>query len=156
MRLWHYQLLPYLPNLQLKGQLRELVAIMHTWRDQGKTNHLLINYVMNYPKSELRMYYIIYKNSYKERFGKDISKKFDDEFINFVKNENIWDYYTESELYDLPSTLYKDWQNKEYLRICMANLYEKYLGIGKTKLTSDEWKRLLMGYKKITGEEYYV
>jgi hypothetical protein len=111
---------------------------------------------MNYPKSELRMYYIIYKNSYKERFGKDISKKFDDEFINFVKNENIWDYYTESELYNLPSTLYKDWQNKEYLRICMANLYEKYLGIGKTKLTSDEWKRLLMGYKKITGEEYYV
>ena len=29
MRMWHYRLIPYLPDLQLKGQLRELVAIMH-------------------------------------------------------------------------------------------------------------------------------
>lgn len=29
MRLWHCELLPYLPELQFKGQLRELVAIMH-------------------------------------------------------------------------------------------------------------------------------
>ena len=36
MRLWHYRLLPYLPDAQFKGQLREMVAIMHDWRDKGK------------------------------------------------------------------------------------------------------------------------
>lgn len=37
MRLFHYALLPYLPELQFKGQLREIVLIMHQWRDEGKT-----------------------------------------------------------------------------------------------------------------------
>ena len=31
MRIWHYKLLPYLPDKQFKGQLRELVAIMRAW-----------------------------------------------------------------------------------------------------------------------------
>ena len=35
MRLWHYKLLPYLPDAQFKGQLRELVAILHDWRDKA-------------------------------------------------------------------------------------------------------------------------
>ena len=39
MRLWHYRLFPYLPDLQFRGQLRELVAIMHDLRDKGQTNH---------------------------------------------------------------------------------------------------------------------
>lgn len=45
MRIWHYQLLPYLPDAQFKGQLRELVAIMRDWKRKGKTNHVLINKV---------------------------------------------------------------------------------------------------------------
>lgn len=53
MRLWHYRLLPYLPDAQFRGQLRELVAIMRDWRDKGKTNHVLINAVMEYPKNTL-------------------------------------------------------------------------------------------------------
>lgn len=36
-RLWDYRLLPYLPDLQFKGQLREIVLIMHDWRDIGKS-----------------------------------------------------------------------------------------------------------------------
>ena len=60
MRLWHYKLLPYLPDLQFKGQLRELVAIMHDWRDNGKTNHLLINRVMEYPKADFYGYFLVF------------------------------------------------------------------------------------------------
>ena len=61
MRIWHYAILPYLPNAQFKGQLRELVAIMHDWRDKGTTNHLLINKVMEYPKSSLTQYFLYYE-----------------------------------------------------------------------------------------------
>jgi uncharacterized protein (TIGR02328 family) len=63
MRIWHYALLPYLPDAQFKGQLRELVAIMHDWRDKGTTNHLLINRVMDYPKEELYNYFILYEDN---------------------------------------------------------------------------------------------
>lgn len=81
MRIWHYQLLSYLPEAQFKGQLRELVAIMHDWRDKGETNHLLINRVMEYPKSELAVYFLYYEDEYIRRYGKD---QMQNTVMNFV------------------------------------------------------------------------
>lgn len=150
MRLWHYQLLPYLPDAQFKGQLRELVAIMHDWRDKGSTNHLLINRVMEYPEIELSSYYLWYGTEYLRRFGKDLSNKHDCEFKDFSKNENWLDGLLKESLFD-------DWHNTEYLRVCMANLYEKHhFGIGKSRITDEEWQILLNGYKVITGEDYKI
>ena len=60
MRIWDYRILPYLPELQFKGQLRELILIMRQWRDKGTTNHILINRVMEYPKSHLSSYFFRY------------------------------------------------------------------------------------------------
>ena len=146
MRLWHYKLLPYLPDLQFKGQLRELVAIMHDWRDKGKTNHLLINRVMEYPKSELTEYFLEYEYLYKERYGKMLDKRYE-EFKAFASSEH----------YEAGHIIYAGWHNKEYLRVCMANLYEKHhFGIGKNRITDEERKTLCKGYKAITGEEYVI
>jgi hypothetical protein len=51
--------------------------------------------------------------------------------------------------------IFKDWHNKEYLRVCLGNLYEKHVfGVGKSRITDEEWQRLCEGYKTITGEEY--
>lgn len=144
MRLWDYRLLPYLSELQFKGQLRELVIIMHDWRDKGTTNHLLINKVMEYDKSELYSYFIIYYNAYKERYNKNIDSKILMEFEDFGG-------------YRFTSTPFKDWHTKEYLRMNMANLAEKhFMGVGKSRITDIEWENLLWGYKKITGEEYVI
>jgi len=149
MRIWHFELLPYLPDLQFKGQLRELVAIMHDWKNLGKTNHLLINRIMNYPKSELYIYFKLYSDIYKDRYNKIINKKYNDEFENFKKGSEI--------LYPENGTLFEGWHNKEYLRVCMSNLYEKYkFGIGKSKITDKEWNTLIKGYKNITGENYII
>lgn len=144
--MWHIDLLPYLPDNQFKGQLRELVAIMHDWRDKGTTNHLLINRVMDYPKSQLQLYFITYSFLYKERFKKDISKKIQDEFMDFCKPDKFPSFIH----------LYNDWHDEIYLRICMANLYEKYLGKGKNKITHEEWFKLLEGYRRITNTEYII
>ena len=148
MRLWHYQLLPYLPDAQFKGQLRELVAIMHDWRDKGKTNHLLINRVMEYPKSEFHIYFEYYEYIYQERYGKSLR--------NYL--EESWDFGQGCEV--LPSNggkIFDGWHNTEYLRVCMANLYEKhFFGVGKSRITDEEWQTLLDGYKNITGEEYVI
>lgn len=145
MRLWHRELLPYLPDAQFKGQLRELVAIMHDWRDKGKTNHLLINRVTEYPKTQLGGYFLEYALEYCRRYNKPISLKINSEFVSFCGG-----------VAESPS-FKNGWHNKEYLRVCMANLYEKhFFGVGKSRITDEEWARLCEGYKSITGEEYAI
>ena len=140
MRLWHYELLPYLPDLQFKGQLRELVAIMHDWRDKGKTNHILINRAMNYPKDDLYGYFLCYALEYQKRYEKLPSQT--DEFRDFGDHK-------------FTNKPFEYWHDKKYLRVCMANLYEKYhFGLGKTRLTDQEWLHIIDGYKAITGEDY--
>lgn len=144
MRIWHYALLPYLPELQFKGQLRELVEIMHDWRDKGHTNHLLINMVMEYPKNDFARYFVHYEALYHERYGKWLTKQWE-EFKAF----------DDTPLDKRSKGVFTGWHNKEYLRVCMANLYEKYhFGVGKSKITQEEWDRVLQGYKEITGEDW--
>lgn len=143
MRLWHVDLLPYLPDAQFKGQLRELVAIKRDWETKGKTNHLLINRVMEYPKNELVKYFVMYEAIYHKRYGKWIFEKWQ-EFKAFDDGSHT-------------NSIFPCWHNKEYLRVCMANLYEKhFFGVGKSRITDEEWQRLLDGYKAITGEEYRI
>lgn len=101
MRIFHYALLPYLPDLQFRGQLRELVAIMHDWRDKGRTNHLLINRVMEYQKDDLTGYATLYAIEYENRYGKKVSLK---EFIQFSDG-----------LAHTPP--FEGWHNTEYLRL---------------------------------------
>ena len=145
MRLWHYELLPYLPDAQFKGQLRELVAIMHDWGDKGKTNHLLINQVMLYPKNDLVRYFVYYEAVYHNRYGKWLKQS--KEFLDF----------DDTPLNKRSKGCFNGWHDKDYLRVCMANLYEKYhFGIGKSVLTTTEWETLLRGYKEIIGEEYVI
>ena len=143
MRLWHYKLLPYLPDAQFKGQLRELVAIMHDWRDKGTTNHLLINRVMEYPKKDFYGYFLWYCVEYASRNDGKRPK-------NYLEFARFAEYQDEVCPFD-------GWHNKEYLRCCMANLYEKHVfGIGKSRVTKEEWQRLLDGYRTITGEDYRI
>lgn len=151
MRIWDYRLLPYLPDAQFKGQLRELVAIMRSWRDNGTTNHLLINKVMEYEKIELVSYFIKYCIFSGERYGSRqgfiIARKYEDEFQEFLRFGT----------YDPKKNIFEGWHNKEYLRVCMSNLFEKHkYGIGKSRITDEEWQRLCEGYKVITGEEYKI
>ena len=146
MRIWHYKLLPYLPDAQFKGQLRELVAIMRDWRDKGKTNHLLINRVMLYPKSELTLYFTLYYWEYSRRYGKEASQNIFLEFLNFPQDRA-----------NPTEQIFADWHDNGYLRVCMANLWEKHhYGRGSSRITDEEWKLLLEGYKTITGVDYQI
>ena len=142
MRLWHRELLPYLPDLQFKGQLRELVAIMRDVRDIGTPNHILVNRVTEYPRRDLVVYFIEYEIEYHKRYDKWLTTQWK-EFQEF--NDGV------------SGGVFDRWHNKEYLRVCMANLYEKhFFGIGKSRITDEEWSKLCNGYEKITGEPYAI
>ena len=138
MRLFHYALIPYLPELQFKGQLREVVLIMHQWRDEGRTNHLLINKVTEYDKKHLTSYLLLYREEYIKRYHKDINGDILYEFFDFADYKEYKDFALSSITNKIISVrilknIFPDWHNKEYLRVCMANLYEKhFFGVGKT------------------------
>ena len=51
MRLWHADLIPYLPKSQLLAQWRELNSIF-----AKEDQHILINYIYEYPKEDLYYY----------------------------------------------------------------------------------------------------
>ncbi len=114
MRLWHIDLIPYLPKSQLLAQWRELNSI---FKKQDK--HILINYIYKYPKDYL--YY--YSNKVLvEMVNRGISIKSWDNYRNYFSNFLMSGVYTHED--DEP--LKYDEHNAEYLAICYHNLLEKY------------------------------
>lgn len=111
MRCWHYKLLPYLPKSQLLAQWRELNSI---FKKQDK--HILINYVYDYPKSELYNYSIMVINEMANRGYKIKSM---DNYINYFKDV-IGKVEIKNHVFEFHHT-------KEYLEICYFNLEEKYI-----------------------------
>ena len=51
MRLWHVDILPFLPRSQLLAQWRELNSIF-----KRQDQHILINYIYDYGKEDLYLY----------------------------------------------------------------------------------------------------
>ena len=144
MRLWNFMMIPYLPDNQLRGQWRECALIADGIQKNGTPNHLLVNKVMEYPYDEFATYC---KMVSQEMFNRGFNKTIKSEERIYFKP---WRY-----VYDKP--IFDGWHNKEYLRVCMANLYEKHVfGVGKSRITDEEWQRLVDGYKQITGEDYVI
>lgn len=125
MRLWHYKLLSYLPKSQLLAQWRELNSI---FKKQDK--HILINYVYEYPKSELYNYSIMVINEMANRGYKIKSM---DNYINYFK-----DIMGKVEI---KHEVFKDHHNKQYLEICYFNLEEKYIR-GQKDFDLETWDKL--------------
>ena len=105
---------------------------------------------MNYDKDELSQYFFLYSVEYFRRYNKSLNK--------YLEEFNIFSLGRYKALRPYRVThLFLDWHNEEYLRICMANLYEKfYYAIGKSKISYEEWSTLETGYYIITGKEYQI
>ena len=164
MRLWHYRLLPYLPDMQLKGQWRECCLIADELANKGTPNHLLVNRIIEYAPNHFEEYFVLVVKEMRKR-GFSISKKSVDNMANrfskYVLNPHTKGFSValsfSKEGQEIIDNLFERWHNKEYLRVCMANLYEKhFFGVGKSRITDEEWQTLLDGYKNITGEDYLI
>lgn len=118
MRLWHTDLIPALPRMQMSGQWREINSI---YKKQDK--HLLINFIYDKPKEDLYNYSVKFINELNNRNYKiDLTK-----FYGYFDGEKI-DYMKEP---------FPEKMDDEYLTICYFNLLEKYRCGG---ITEDEWK----------------
>lgn len=110
MRLWHIDLIPYLPKLQLLAQWRELNSI---FKKQDK--HILINYIYNYDKKYLYVYTIQVLDEMQKRH------------INIKSYTKFNAYFEDVCQKPILSSLRFTEQDDEYLTICYYNLREKYL-----------------------------
>ena len=117
MRLWHHDLIMFLPNSQLVAQWRELNSIY-----KKKDKHILINYVYEYSKRDLFIYSGLV-------IGEMISRK-----MKIKSWENYRNYFADliqdindgkinkNEYYDP----FKNHHTNRYLLQCFYNLQEKY------------------------------
>lgn len=148
MRLWHYKLIPYLPRQQLIAQWRELVCIAESIHKKETPNHILVNKIMDYPVTDFNVYCDIVLYEMVQRKYKVSESSMDklNDYTGFLcDSDNAWK--AEHNLIEI----FPDWHTFRYLDQCMYNLEEKYDCDG---ISEEEWKKLCLGYEKITGNHF--
>ena len=131
-RLWHKDLIPYLPKNQLLGQWRECCCIAKNITDNGTPNHILVNKIMDYPIEHFIAYTTLVKQEMQKRGYKcDIGR-----FTKWLE----WDAFK-----ILKNEIFEDWHNDRYLRQCLLNLQEKYDCDG---ISNDEWNIIENKFKE--------
>lgn len=131
MRLWHWELIPYLPNLMILAQWRELCAIAKNIQEKGTPGHKLVNPVMDYPWWEFHLYASKIKAECIRR-GFDISSS-ESKFDHIL--EDIKTKFDN----DKPDTefLFRNWHTSRYLTQNYYNLEEKF---DRGIITEKEWQ----------------
>lgn len=144
MRCWHKSMIKFLPDMQLKGQWRECALIAHELKERGTPNHLLVNKVTEYSIDHFYSYCVAI---WAEMHNRDFTVTAQSvEYIRALNGKLV-----------ATSALFDGWHDKNYLRICYSNLAEKHFyGVGKSRITDEEWQRLVDGYRQITGEYYVI
>lgn len=126
MRLWHKQLIPYLPRQQLIAQWRECCCIARNIAVNGSPNHILVNKILEYPLSHFQTYSQMV-------FMECIQRGYNVDLYNFCK-------WINSDFDEVnPVELFHDWHTERYFWQCYYNLEEKF-DCGGIKL--EEWEIL--------------
>ena len=135
MRLWHYELIPYLPKAMLVSQWRECLAIKRQW-EKGTLKHRLVSYVMDHNKRHFYSYV------------RDVQKEFSDRKIKY-QNKYLYEIYDfcqeDFNINDIMQQVYYPQHNDRYLKQCLYNLQEKY---DRGIVTQEEWQLIYDNFKE--------
>ena len=142
-RMWHVDLLPYLPRQQLVAQWRECCCIANDWAAYGSPNHILVNVITKYPLAHFVWYChavleAMWDRGYEPR---DVAITRINANISYISEQSsLFELYGDV-LNPIPKavTLYPGWMNDRYLIQCYFNLEEKY---DRGGISPDEWEVL--------------
>lgn len=132
MRLWHKDMIPYLPKQQLLGQWRECCLIAALLAKDHTPNHILVNPVIDYPPEHFELYCSkIYQEMKKRNMNvtDEVCKRLEMDlraYRLYLDSELPWDCFLRDFDFSTDLDLFKDWHDKRYLRQCYYNLEEKY------------------------------
>ena len=129
MRLWHYELLKFLPNQMLVSQWRECIAIKRQW-EKGTLKHRLVSYVKEHNK-EYFMQYVAHIDIEMTMRKIKHQDKYYNEILSFCEE----DIDNEADYEEIP---YPE-HNNRYLKQCYYNLQEK---ADRGIITTEEWKKI--------------
>ena len=128
MRLWHTKLISALPREQLIAQWRELSAIAGFIQKNGIPNHLLVNFVLDYPFDHFISYAKLVREEMTKRGYRTMNSVWE-KIVSLKENYTI-----------VPKEqIYYEKMNPVYLDICYYNLYEKFLCGG---ISEEDWERI--------------
>ena len=135
MRLWHYKLLPVLPDKMLVAEWRECIAIKRQW-EKGSLKHRLVSYVMDYDKEYFYNYVCKVTN---EMINRNIN--YQTKYFNEICD------FCDINIYNVAFKDFKEYpeHNNRYLKQCYYNLQEK---ADRGIITKEEWKLI---HKHIYG-----
>ena len=130
MRLWHYKLIPVLPNAMLVSQWRECIAIKRQW-EKGTLKHRLVSYVKDYDRGCF--------NAYVEMIRLELAKR---------QIKYKYSYKEEISIFCGRTMCIKPYMehNNRYLKQCFYNLQEK---ADRGIITQEEWKKI----NELVGDE---
>ena len=132
MRLWHKDLIPYLPRKQLVAQWRECCAICSNIANKGTPNHLLVNKIMDYPSVHFMEYVRLIVSEMMNKGYK----------LNPIAMENFDKFGDSNETIiggNIERIIFENWHNERYLKQCLFNLQEKYDCGG---ISEEEWLKI--------------
>ena len=134
MRLWHKDLLPFLPRQQLLSQWRECCSIVKNIAEKGSPNHILVNRIMDYPEFHFQ-YYVQKLHRVMQKRGYKISEAARRRYANNLEKAKPKFTQVQTEYDDFE--LFAGWHDDRYLRQCLYNLEEKFICGG---ISAAEWK----------------
>ena len=146
MRLWHYQLIPHLPRMQLIGQWRECSSILGSMIKYNTPKHLLVDKIMDYPISNFKVYSELIATEMLNRGYKPNVKQFKDKLNNYITANNI-----DTSDYNNDINIFLGWHNDIYLRECLYNLEEKFMCGG---IEEADWFKIYKHFNHITPLYY--
>ena len=114
MRLWHFMLIPVLPNAQLKAMRYEIGDMV---KQYPNIKNGLVKYANNY---DIQYLYLLFQNVLDEFDKRGIShnKKYDNEIKKIVEEKSSFPLFTDFYLH------YRE-HNDRYLKQALYNLQEK-------------------------------
>ena len=134
MRLWHRDLIHYLPRQQLLGQWRECCLIAKQIDEKGTPNHVLVNRILDYSTS----HFYTYCNK--------VMFEMDRRGYRITEQAKSKIFFCKAWYLILHPDLFSDWHNDRYLRQCLANLQEK---ADCGAIPAEEWKRITDRYPEM-------
>ena len=140
MRLWHTELIKVLPREQLVVAWRELSVIAGAIQKNGTPNHILVNFVLEYPWDHFISYAYYVRQEVTNR--------------GYRTMNSVWDKITalSADYKILPlEEVYKEKMNDDYFNICYYNLYEKMLCGG---IMPETWQQIVSA-KYLYIEKYH-
>ena len=138
MRLWHKDLIPYLPRQQLIAQWRELCCIIKSIARHETPNHILVNKALS-SRGDFYAYTQRVLGEMEKR-GYKVSNSALSKFTYYF-NWTKYCFETNSTHFNI----YPDWHNERYLKQCIYNLQEKYDCGG---ISESEWKVIAIHFYK--------